>query len=47
MPMPRFPKPALASANIFAFYNSVQSRSALGARTPDQVYFDQPLLAAA
>ncbi len=29
------------------FYNAVRPHSALGARTPDRVYFDQPLLAAA
>jgi putative transposase len=30
-----------------AFYNSVRPHSVLGARPPDQIYFDQPLLAAA
>lgn len=30
-----------------AFYNAVRPHSALGGRRPDQVYFNQPLLAAA
>ena len=30
-----------------AFHNAVRPHSALGGRTPDQIYFDQPLLAAA
>ena len=29
------------------FHNAVRPHSALGGRTPDQIYFDQPLLAAA
>jgi len=29
------------------FYNAIRPHSALGGCTPDQLYFDQPLLAAA
>jgi putative transposase len=31
----------------FNFYNGLRPHSSLGGQTPDQVYFDQPLLAAA
>jgi len=31
----------------FGFYNAMRPHSSLGCRTPDQIYFDQPLLAAA
>lgn len=33
--------------SVVSLYNAVRPHSALGARTPDQIYFDQPLLAAA
>jgi putative transposase len=41
------PEPRAGIGRYFAFYNSVRPHSALGARTPDQVYFGEPLLAAA
>ncbi len=41
------PEARAGLGRYLAFYNSVRPHSALGARTPDQVYFDQPLLAAA
>jgi putative transposase len=31
----------------FGFYNAVRPHSSLGCRTPDQIYYNQPLLAAA
>ena len=31
----------------FDFYNRVRPHSSLGCRTPDEIYFNQPLLAAA
>lgn len=31
----------------FRFYNAVRPHSSLGCRTPDQIYFNEPLLAAA
>ncbi len=39
-----------ASAGIgryFDFYNCVRPHSSLGCRTPDEIYFNPPLLAAA
>ncbi|KHA65320.1 integrase [Sphingomonas sp. Ant20] len=41
------PEARAGIGRYFAFYNSIRPHSALGTRTPDQVYFDQPLLAAA
>ena len=44
------PSVAEARAGIgryIGFYNTVRPHSALGGRTPDQIYLDQPLLAAA
>jgi putative transposase len=41
------PEARAGICRYFAFYNAVRPHSALGARTPDQLYFDQPLLAAA
>jgi putative transposase len=41
------PEARAGIGRYLAFYNGVRPYSALGARTPDQVYFDQPLLAAA
>jgi putative transposase len=40
------PEARAGIGRYFAFYNAVRPHSALGARTPDQLYFDQPLLAA-
>jgi putative transposase len=40
------PKARAEISRYFAFYYSVRPHSALGARTPDQIYFHQPLLAA-
>ncbi len=41
------PEARAGIGRYIAFYNAVRPHSALGARTPDQLYFDQPLLAAA
>lgn len=41
------PEARAGISRYMAFYNAVRPHSALGRRTPDQVYFDQPLLAAA
>jgi len=41
------PEARAGIGQYLAFYNSVRPHSALGARTPDQVYFEQSLLAAA
>ncbi|MGY4398795.1 putative transposase [Sphingomonas sp. UYAg733] len=41
------PEARVGIGRYFAFYNAVRPHSALGGRTPDQIYFDQLLLAAA
>lgn len=41
------PEARAGISRYFVFYNAVRPHSALGARTPDQIYFNQPLLAAA
>lgn len=41
------PEARASIGRYLAFYNAAKPRSALGGRTPDQVYFGQPLLAAA
>jgi putative transposase len=41
------PEARLGIGRYFDFYNRLRPHSSLGARTPDDVYFDQPLLAAA
>ena len=39
--------PTLCIDRDMAFCNAVRPHSTLGARIPDQIHFDQPLLAAA
>ena len=41
------PEARAGIGRYIAFYNRVRPQSALGAKTPGQVHFDQPLLAAA
>ena len=41
------PEARAGIGRYFDFYNGIRPHSRLGGRTPDQVYFDQPLLAAA
>ncbi|MBJ6122998.1 transposase [Sphingomonas sp. BT553] len=41
------PEARASIGRYFAFYNAVRPHSAHGGRTPDQIYFHQPLLAAA
>jgi len=41
------PEARAGIGRYLAFYNAVGPHSSLGGRTPDQVYFSQPLLAAA
>ena len=41
------PEARAGVGHYLAFYNAVRPHSALGGRTPDQIYFAQPLLAAA
>ncbi len=41
------PEARAGIAHYFAFYNAIRPHSALGGRTPDQIYFNPPLLAAA
>ena len=41
------PEARAGIGRYMAFYNALRPHSALGGHTPDQIYFDQPLLAAA
>ena len=41
------PEARAGIGRYIGFYNAARPLSALGGRTPDQIYFDQPLLAAA
>jgi len=41
------PEARAGISRYFVFYNAVRPHSALGGRTPDQIYLNQPLLAAA
>ena len=41
------PEARAGIGRYLAFYNAVRPHTALGGRTPDQIYFAQPLLAAA
>ena len=41
------PETRAGTGCCFAFYNGVRPRSSHGCRTPDQIYINQPLLAAA
>ena len=41
------PQARAGIGRYIGFYNAIRPHSALGGRTPDQIYFDQPLLAAA
>jgi putative transposase len=41
------PEARAGIGRYLAFYNAVRPHSELGGRTPDQIYFQQPLLAAA
>ena len=41
------PEARLGIGRYFDFYNGLRPHSSLGGRTPDNVYFEQPLLAAA